>query len=155
MRVRNHRLLTIRNILSKNRITNQEELIKRLREEGYNLTQATLSRDLKYLGAGKVPDSNKEYIYILSGNEPTESGGQVQNKFPVNGYVSLEFAHNMGVMKVLPGFASSIASAIDQIDSQEILGTIAGDDTILIIPREGILPHEVRKVLVSIIPELK
>lgn len=147
--------MTIRNILGKDRITSQEELMNRLKNEGFLMTQATLSRDLKYLGAGKMPDNEKGYIYIISGNGQTDQGRQAPAGFPVNGYLSLEFANHMGVMKVLPGFASSIASAIDKINSREILGTVAGDDTILIIPRDGISYEEVRNVLAEVIPELK
>lgn len=155
MRIRNQRLLTIKNILSSDTITNQEELMNRLREEGFIMTQATLSRDLKHIGAGKIPDNKKGYIYILYDSEPADKIRQEPNSFPVNGYLSLEFANHLAVMKVLPGFASSIASAIDQIGSQEILGTVAGDDTILIIPRDEVSYDEVRNVLVNIIPEIK
>jgi transcriptional regulator of arginine metabolism len=155
MRIRNKRLQTIRNILSSDSITNQEELMSRLKEEGYIMTQATLSRDLKHIGAGKIPDNKRGYIYILSGSEYADKTIQEPNSFPVNGYLSLEFANHLGVMKVLPGFASSIASAIDQIGSREILGTVAGDDTILIIPRDEVSYDEVRNVLINIIPELK
>jgi transcriptional regulator of arginine metabolism len=155
MRSRGQRLMTIRNILGQDRITTQEDLMNRLKTEGFIMTQATLSRDLKYLGAGKMPDNEKGYIYKISGEGQTDQTGQVPVNFPVNGYLSLEFANHLGVMKVLPGFASSIASSIDQINSREILGTVAGDDTILIVPREGISYEAVWNVLAGVIPKLK
>jgi transcriptional regulator of arginine metabolism len=155
MKSKNNRLTAIRSILGKERINTQEELIYRLKAEGFMLTQATLSRDLKYLGAGKIPDSEKGYIYILSGEGHGDQDRYMVANFPVNGYLSLEFANNLGVMKVLPGFAGSIASSIDHINSREIVGTIAGDDTILIIPREGISYEVIRNILAGVIPELK
>jgi transcriptional regulator of arginine metabolism len=152
MRTRTQRLLAIRRIIEKDAIGNQEELLKRLDGAGFELTQATLSRDLKYLQVGKVPDKKLGYVYILPG-ENTEAEQRIpKGSFPLNGFISMEFAQNMAVIKTWPGYANSIASAIDELNAFEILGTIAGDDTILLIPRDGVSQEDVRNALVKIIP---
>jgi transcriptional regulator of arginine metabolism len=151
MKTRTQRLLTIRRIIQGEAISNQDELLQRLDKAGFELTQATLSRDLKFLQAGKRPDKERGYVYMLPGNTPEpplpgKSPGD-RRDFPLNGFVSLDFAHQMAVIRTLPGYANSIAYTIDEMDAFEILGTIAGDDTILIIPREGISREDVRNVL--------
>ena len=152
MRNRLQRLLTIRNIITQNKIANQEELMRRLKKEGFELTQATLSRDLKVLRAGKIPDTRNGYVYVLPEGEHPEAQKTAPDSFPLNGFLSLDFANHLAVMKVLPGYASSIAAAIDDMESWELMGTIAGDDTILIIPREGISNENVINLLARIIP---
>ena len=152
MKTRTQRLLAIRNIINQESISTQEELMSMLKTEGFELTQATLSRDLKFVRAGKIPDHKIGYIYVLQGTENTEQVRTAIEKFPLNGFISIEFANHLGVMKVLPGYAGSIASTIDNIDPWEILGTIAGDDTILLIPRDGISSDDVLNVLDKIIP---
>jgi transcriptional regulator of arginine metabolism len=74
---------------------------------------------------------------------------------PVTGFLSIEFSGNFAVIKTVPGYASSIASRIDKDDYFEILATIAGDDTILVIPREGVNKNDVLNVLAMIMPEIK
>lgn len=136
MKDRNDRLMTIRRLINNSNISSQEELLSLLEEQGFSMTQATLSRDLKYLKVAKMPDNDKGYIYMLTErqlNEPSEN-----EDIPLSGFVSIDFAQGMAIMKTLPGHASSIAYALDSINSYEIAGTIAGDDTILIIPREGV-----------------
>lgn len=151
MKTRTQRLLTIRKIIEGEAISNQEELLKKLDHAGFELTQATLSRDLKFLQAGKRPDKKRGYVYILPGNdsEPGQAQGSVEvnGSFPLNGFVSIDFAHHMALIRTLPGYANSIAYRIDELDAFEILGTIAGDDTILLIPREGVSREDVKNVL--------
>ncbi len=155
MKTKTQRLLKIRSIINRDKISNQEELMRRLKKEGYELTQATLSRDLKLLGAGKIPDIQHGYVYILPDSENHDVPRMTADNFPLNGYLSIDFANHLAVMKVLPGYASSIAAAIDDMESWELMGTIAGDDTILIIPREGITKDNIISVLVKIIPGVK
>lgn len=152
------RLLLIKKIISSMQIGNQEELLTILAEKGYKLTQATLSRDLKFLKIGKVSDLKKGYIYFLPDsvkNINTRNIGISNDNFPINGFISLKFSNNLGVIRTKAGYASSIASFIDIRAPYEILGTIAGDDTILIIPVEGARPKNVKNALVMIIPELE
>jgi transcriptional regulator of arginine metabolism len=137
------RLLEIRKIIQTKKISSQDELLGILNEKGFSYTQATLSRDLKYLKAGKMPDDEKGMVYVLpdtTGQNPSSPGNiEVQVDQPA-GFISVEYTSNtqMAVIKTLPGFASSLAYRIDGMNAFEIIGTIAGDDTILVIGREGI-----------------
>jgi len=152
MKTRTQRLLTIRRIIEEGTISSQDELLNKLSRKGFDLTQATLSRDLKFLQAGKRPDKEKGYVYILPGNNGEPVSVQAAGSFPLSGYVSIDFAHNLALIKTLPGYAASIATAIDTMNAFEILGTVAGDDTILLVPREGVTREDVINVLAVILP---
>ena len=135
------RLLEIRKIIQSQKIGNQDELLNILNHNGFNYTQATLSRDLKYLRAGKMPDNEKGMIYVLPDTEISSSNTLTDrdtNPGTAVGFISIEYTSNMAVIKTIPGFASSLAYTIDGMKAFEIIGTIAGDDTILVIGREGI-----------------
>ncbi|MDX1315739.1 MAG: hypothetical protein R3356_09570, partial [Eudoraea sp.] len=125
MKNRNDRLMAIRRLVNNRSISSQEELMGLLVDQGFTLTQATLSRDLKYLRVAKMPDSEKGYVYILTENHGTEVAEN--GDLPFVGFVSLDFAQGMGIMKTLPGHASSVSYALDAMNSYEIAGTIAGD----------------------------
>jgi transcriptional regulator of arginine metabolism len=154
MKSKTQRLMTVRRILENEKISSQEELLDKLAGEGHTVTQATLSRDLRFLGAGKVPDKRKGYIYRISGSGTEPVNGFTGAPYPVNGFISIEFAHHLGVIRTMPGSANSIAYQIDHLDAFEIMGTVAGDDTILIIPREGVTKEDVLNILVQLIPEI-
>lgn len=147
MKTRAQRLLTIRRIIEKNAIGNQEDLLRKLGGAGFELTQATLSRDLKFLQVGKVPDKNRGYVYIIQGDVAETVKKPGKNVFPIYGFVSIDFSHHMAIIRTRPGYANSIASAIDELNSYELLGTIAGDDTILLIPREGVNREDIKNTL--------
>jgi transcriptional regulator of arginine metabolism len=153
MKNRNERLMEIRRLIGSRNISSQEELNKLLEKRGYELTQATLSRDLKYLKVAKMPDDQAGYIYILPDKEQvleeTEQGGQ-----GLQGLISLDFAQGMAILRTLPGHASSIAYTIDNLDAYEIAGTIAGDDTILLIPRDGVTRSDLVNLIKIRIPGL-
>ena len=156
MSAKTKRLLAIRKIISSSKISTQEELLSILADKGFELTQATLSRDLKFLKVGKVADAQKGYCYFLpelTENVATRANAS-KDAFPVNGFLSLKFSNNLGVIRTKSGYASSIASLIDSNAPYEVLATIAGDDTILIIPVEGIGQQDVKNALVMIMPEL-
>ena len=152
MKNRTQRLLAIRKIIEGEAISNQEALLKKLDQAGFELTQATLSRDLKFLQAGKRPDKEMGYVYALPGNAAGVNSTRVEGTFPLNGFESIDFAWNMALIRTLPGYANSIAYTIDELDAFEILGTIAGDDTILLIPREGVSREDVINVLAVLLP---
>ena len=154
MKSRTQRLMAVRKIVESEKITSQEELLEKLADRGHTVTQATLSRDLKFLRAGKVPDNRKNYIYRLSEGETGHVDGNAGTHYPANGFISIDFAHHLGVIRTRPGSANSIAYQIDHLEAFEILGTVAGDDTILIIPREEVTKEDVLNVLVPLIPEL-
>lgn len=150
MRDRNERLMAIRRLINGSNISSQEELLALLERQGFSMTQATLSRDLRYLKVAKMPDSERGYIYMLTErqlNDPSEN-----EDIPITGFVSIDFAQGMAIMKTLPGHASSIAYALDNLNSYEIAGTIAGDDTILIIPRDGVTKGDLTNLLKTKMP---
>ena len=158
MNLKNKRLIAIKKIISSTKIGTQEELLSLLVEKGYQLTQATLSRDLRFLKIGKILDADKGYIYFLpeTGENNNSKESEISGvSFPLNGFISLKFSNNLGVIRTKAGYASSIASYIDLKAPYEIMGTIAGDDTILVIPIEGIRPKDVKRALIMIIPELE
>jgi transcriptional regulator of arginine metabolism len=154
MKSRTQRLLAIRKLIENQKISSQEELVSKLSKKGFSLTQATLSRDLKYLRAAKIADAARGYIYFLPSRETEQVNLLSDESFPLNGFVSIEFAWHLGVIRTLPGYAPSIASAIDNMGTWQIIGTIAGDDTILLIPREGTTKEEVKNILSRLIPEV-
>jgi transcriptional regulator of arginine metabolism len=142
------RLLEISNLINEYKISNQEELMEMLDKKGYSYTQATLSRDLRTLKAGKIADEVKGYIYILPGNNNGNDLADAINR----GFLSLDYSGNMAVIKTMPGFASGIALRIDGMNAFEIIGTIAGDDTIIVIARDGVGRQDLHRVLTTAIP---
>ena len=142
------RLDLISEILRLQVIGSQEELLEQLRIKGFEVTQATLSRDLKTLKVAKTPLSNGTYKYVLPPQIKPISDELTSLNFTSYGAVmSLDFSGNLAVVKTKPGYASAIAWDIDNRATDEVLGTIAGDDTVLIIPREGVSREDVVKVI--------
>lgn len=150
MRFKNDRLEAIKLLISSQVIGSQKELLEALEAEGFIVTQATLSRDLKQLKVAKAASMNGRYVYVL----PNETMyRRVQKPLPARemmltpGFLSIQFSGNIGVIKTRPGYASSIAYNIDNSDIPEILGTIAGDDTIMIVVKEGVQEFEIIDLL--------
>jgi transcriptional regulator of arginine metabolism len=154
MKDRSERLKKIEDLIRSNRIESQEKLLEYLNREDFHVTQATLSRDLKYLRVGKVSDGWSGYHYTLPKEEhpPDEENGFVQDVR--RGILSIEFSYNIGVVKTLAGHANSVALALDKLNLPEILGTVAGDDTIFIILREGITKEDLLRSFRKKIPEV-
>ena len=150
------RQLEIRKLIARGNLGSQEELLAALKRKGYNLTQATLSRDLKFLQVAKVSHPLHGYVYVIpeNGQEPVKQVPAKDN-FLADGFKGLNYSGNLAVMKTLPGYASTMAAVIDGAGHWEILGTVAGDDTILIVKREGTTNSDLRNALISIIPKLK
>ena len=157
MKSKNNRLDTIKMIISSKEIGSQDELLQELVKEGFRLTQATLSRDLKQLKVAKAASMNGNYVYVLPNNtmykRMTEQHS-ASEMMMYNGFVSIDFSLNLAVVKTRPGYASRLADDIDMHNCYEILGTIAGDDTILLVIREGCTHADVRKALSDIIPNI-
>lgn len=157
MKARLIRHKAIRKILSQNKVRNQEDLLMLLKREGFNLTQATLSRDMKSLQIAKTPAPDGGYTYML----PRTTGVAVTNapsrevKYLADGFVSLDFSGNMAVIKTKPAYAGSIAAVIDNVNSFEVLGTIAGDDTVLLVLREGVEKSDVIVLFENALPGLR
>jgi len=156
MRSKIERLSVIRKIILNSDVQSQDELLVKLKKNGFELTQATLSRDLKAMQVGKIPHPVKGYVYVISEDSKREnSRKQTRVNFLADGFKDLQFSGNLSVIRTLPGYASSIAAVIDKAALWEIIGTIAGDDTILIILREGISKTDLINALINIMPNLK
>jgi len=128
------RLLKIREIITNHDIETQDELVEHLKKAGFHVTQATVSRDIKELQLVKVPYANGEYKYSLP-QENTFNPMEKLKRVLVEAFVSIDFAGHLIVLKTIPGNAHAVGVLIDQLDWEEILGTICGDDTCLIIAR--------------------
>lgn len=156
MENKTQRLQAIRRIISSEKIASQEELMQRLQAEGFNHTQATVSRDLKHLQAGKKPDPDKGSVFFITEPELVSMSKEtIDGRLLLSGIRSVMLANNFGVVKTLPGHASSIAVHIDKHNRFEIIGTIAGDDTILLIPGQDVSHNQMKKALKMIFPELQ
>lgn len=158
MAQKNDRLETLRMLFSSQELCSQDDVLKALGKEGFHVTQATLSRDMKQLKVAKAAMANGKYIYVL----PTETMyKRVQKPMTAremlltSGFMSISFSGNMGVIKTRPGYASSIAYNIDNARIDTILGTIAGDDTIFIVIDDKATAEEVKSALVYVIPDIK
>lgn len=148
MKNKRNRLQIISEILRSTVVGSQEELLKMLGERQCEVTQATLSRDLKLLKVAKTPLSNGAYKYVLpTYNKPLPNQGTFNTLIAHGAVMSLEFSGQLAVVKTKPGYASAIAWDIDNKATEQVLGTIAGDDTILVIPREGITRDDILDML--------
>ena len=138
MKGRNSRLKSIKKIIKTSKIESQEILLGLLQKEGYEVTQATLSRDMKLLKIGKISDGNNGYIYALpSEDERQDSEHTVAQDF-LRGYISIECSGNIAVIKTYSGHADVVASALDTLALDEVIGTIAGgDNCVFACLREG------------------
>lgn len=126
------RHIRIREIIAKNNIETQDELVDFLREAGFNVTQATVSRDIKELSLIKVPLMDGKYKYSLPADQ-RYNPLQKLSRVLVDSFVSIDHTENLIVIKTLPGNANTVGVLIDHLDWEEIMGNISGDDTILII----------------------
>ena len=138
MKERLTRLKTIRKLIKGNRIESQEELLGHLQKEGFEVTQATLSRDLKLLKVGKVSDGHAGYIYTLPDDDNSRESEQVYIQDFLRGYVSIDYSGNIVVIKTFGGHADSVSAALDQFNMEEVLGTVAGDNCIFACLKEGV-----------------
>jgi transcriptional regulator of arginine metabolism len=147
------RLIAIEKLIREDDISSHEVLLKKLKGKGITCTQATLSRNLRQLGAGRIPDGRGGYKYSLPemNGSITSQPGKIYLLPVIRDIVD---ARGLLVIKTLPGNASNTASYIDSISRYEIAGTIAGDDTILVIPRDGISNSQVHSCLEIIFPGL-
>lgn len=137
MENRQQRMRTIVQIINAQVITSQEQLTRALAMQGFEVTQATLSRDLRGLRAEKKVMSNGITKYVIPNNPSVERKVLgMDSEVARLSIRSVDFCGQFAVVKTKPGFANAVAYDIDDRGSAYILGTIAGDDTILIIPRE-------------------
>jgi transcriptional regulator of arginine metabolism len=154
MKNRTQRQLAIKKIIGSMAIDSQEKLLAELHVQRYEMTQATLSRDLKILKVAKVPNGKQGYRYVIPEGIGTAQPVSRTN-FLADGFRDIQFSGNLAIIKTQPGYASSIAVVLDSAEPYEILGTIAGDDTILIVMREGITRGDLINSLILIMPKLQ
>lgn len=130
-------------------IETQEELAQRLKEAGFSVTQATVSRDIRQMHLSKVPTGNGRQKYVVLKQEE----GLLPDKYIrvlKDGFVSMDMAQNILVMKTVSGMAMAVAAAVDAMNFKEVVGSIAGDDTIMMAVRSV----EETKILMGKIREL-
>lgn len=156
MKSRNERMEVLRLILTNTEVGSQEALLQELEAEGYKVTQATLSRDLQKLKAAKVASATG-YRYMLPENPlyrrriNAEIPGFLRN----TGFVGLEFSGNIALLRTRPGYAAGIATDIDEHNFDSIAGTLAGDDSVIVIVRENYDRQTVMQDLAQILPAIK
>ncbi len=154
MKMKDRRLETIKMIISSQELGSQEEVLQELKKAGFTLTQATLSRDFKQLKIAKAASMNGQYVYVLPNEtmyKRVRKPMSAMEMMQTPGFQSVDFSGNIAVIKTRPGYASSIAYNIDNSDVKDILGTIAGDDTILIVLKEGTDREDVLRGLSGIV----
>lgn len=152
---RRSRLTAIKKLIKENRINSQENLLDMLGKKDFTVTQATLSRDLKLLKVSKVYDGNSGYYYSLQ-EEELQKVSEERNIMDINrGFLSINFSGNLGVIRTFSGHANTVALAIDNLEMEEIIGTIAGDDTVLIVIKEGLSSKEFLNILRDKFPALE
>ena len=158
MKVKSNRMELLKMLISSKEMSSQEELLNALAVEGYNITQATLSRDLKQLKVAKAATMSGKYVYVLP-NETmyrrVSKAASMKEMLQSTGFRSINFSGNMGVIKTRHGYASSIAYNIDNSDIPQILGTIAGDDTIFIVKGVGVSNDEIIEELRQVLPNIE
>ena len=160
MKIKNSRLEAIRLILSTKDVGSQEELLNELAKEGFKLTQATLSRDLHQLRVVKSVGVQGGYRYVLPRSSQYRHDGAQGDVRPVTpqadmaGFQSIKFSGNIAVIHTKPSYAGTLAYNIDNCDFAEIIGTIAGDDTVMLVMAEGISRTALLRALRTIIPNI-
>ena len=149
--MKSDRLAKILELIDENEIDTQEELLRRLKEAGFDVTQATVSRDIKELRLVKELTGSGGYRYALSERKTAStSDTRLRNIFK-EGVISVDVAQNIVVVRTVPGLASAACSALDNMEIEGMVGTLAGDDTGILIMHDNSLAQqfssEVHKLL--------
>ncbi|MGN1433209.1 MAG: arginine repressor [Ruminococcus sp.] len=145
--MKSRRHAKILDIIAEYPIETQDELLTRLKDEGYKATQATISRDIKDLRLVKTLGSDGKYRYVSAAKDSTDIRSNFSSLF-ASSVNSIDFAQNIVVIKTLSGMAQAVCAALDSNDYKAVVGTIAGDDTIFIACRSS-------QLAVSLTEELK
>lgn len=133
--MKNDRQAMILEIIARENIETQEQLLTRLQARGFRCTQATISRDIKQLHLMKEPMGQGVYKYAVSGNRTTLNVAAKLRTIFRECIVSIDYAQNIVVVKTMPGLANGACSALDNMDMNDIVGSLAGDDTALLVMR--------------------
>lgn len=133
--MKNHRQAMILEIISQENIETQEQLLTRLQARGIRCTQATISRDIKQLHLIKEPVGQGVYKYAVSGNRTKLNLAEKLQTIFRECIVSIDYAQNIVVVKTMPGLANGACSALDNMEMNDIVGSLAGDDTAFLVMR--------------------
>lgn len=156
MKERLERLKVVKTLIKTHRIDSQERLLQFLSEAGYNVTQATLSRDLKYLKVGKVADGHTGYYYTVPSEEERKESERHHTQDFLRGYVSVDWNDALVVVRTFSGHSDSVALAIDNMGLDEVLGTISGRDNVVFIAlRRGATGDDFIRALKEKIPDFE
>ncbi len=155
MKERASRLRIIKKLIKNNKIESQDVLLKDLQKEGFDVTQATLSRDLKLLKVGKISDGHSGYVYSLQSEEDRGESEQIYVQDFLRGYVSIDWNKTTVVIKTFAGYADPVSNAIDYFNLDEILGTVAGDSCIFAALKDGSTGEDFMRSLKKHIPDLE
>ena len=123
-------------LISRYEIDTQDELIERLRDHGYEVTQATVSRDIRELKIAKMMSGQGTYRYVLPKQTNDRGTGMSFSNSLIDSIVSVDHACNIVVLKTYSGLAQAVAVGIDGMNMLQVLGCVAGDDTIIIVSRD-------------------
>ncbi|UOF90096.1 transcriptional regulator ArgR [Fodinisporobacter ferrooxydans] len=145
--MKGHRLLKIRELITQHAIETQEELVDMLSELGFTVTQATVSRDIKELHLVKVPMDDGRYKYSLPA-EPKYNPELKLKRLLMDAFVTIDRANNLIVIRMLPGNAQAVGALLDAMD-WDIMGTIAGDDTILLICKTNEMAEDITERILN------
>ena len=134
--MKSQRQAKILEIISNRNVETQEQLLAALQEAGFRGTQATISRDIKELRIIKEQTNMGTYRYATSSGEMSGTFSNRMNAIFKECVVSFDYAQNIVVIHTLPGLASAAASAVDGMNMSAVLGTLAGDDTVMVVMRD-------------------
>lgn len=134
--MKNKRQNKILELIEKYDIETQDVLIERLRQSGYEVTQATVSRDIRELKLAKIMTGSGIYKYSLPGSDDGNAVPKFSSSL-AESIKKVDFAGNIIVLRTYPGMANAVATGIDAIHMSEILGCVAGDDTIIVVVRDA------------------
>ena len=148
--MKSRRHAKILDIITEYPIETQDELLTRLKDEGYKATQATISRDIKDLRLVKTLGSDGKYRYVSAAKNSTDIRSNFSSLF-ASSVNSIDFAQNIVVIKTLSGMAQAVCAALDSNDYKAVVGTIAGDDTIFIACRSSQLAVNLTEELKKLI----
>ena len=135
--MKSQRQAKIMEIISNQNVETQEQLLNLLQESGFRCTQATISRDIKEMRIVKELTSLGSYRYTVSGSEVEGSFTSKLNTIFRECVVGYDYAQNIIVIRTLPGLASAAGSAIDSMNLNAIVGSLAGDDTVMVVMRDN------------------
>ncbi|MBR3115158.1 MAG: arginine repressor [Bacteroidaceae bacterium] len=151
MATKKSRLEVLRSLLQEHTFESQEAILRALIDSGYTVAQPTLSRDLRALKVAKIFTDSGTYAYVLPQSRVEhESKRRVISH--TYGFQSVEFSGNLAVIKTASGYASSLSGELDNLNAREVIGTVAGDDTIIVVLREGTSRNVINHMLKAVIP---